>query len=183
MHVKTRNARQREFFEVCKNCRTLYSCCNATTPPVTYQRKQIINQFLKNQAISSENAFVEKDYVYPRLGYDKYCVFHDKQTRKCRIHPVKPETCVAGPITFDVNTETGMIEWFVKKNVICHLAGLVSSDKDSLTEHLINARREILRLVSSLDGKALKAILSKDEPETVKIGESHINEDILRKLR
>jgi len=87
------------------------------------------------------------------------------------IHPVKPETCVAGPITFDINAKTGRIEYFVKMESICQLAGIVYRDKELLQEHLESATKEILRLVEELDSKALRAILRKDEPETFKIDE------------
>ena len=109
------------------------------------------------------------DYVFPRLDKGGYCVFHDTKTRKCIIHPVKPETCVAGPITFDINKKTGKIEWFIKMQKICPLAGRVFEDKTLLKSHVEAAKREIKRLVDELDSKALDAILQKDEPETFKI--------------
>jgi len=82
---------------------------------------------------------------------------------------VKPETCVAGPITFDINKETEKIEWFIKMEKICPLAGLVFEDKDLLKSHVRSAKREIKRLIKELDSDALTAILKKDEPETFKI--------------
>jgi Fe-S-cluster containining protein len=126
------------------------------------------------EKIPVENPFVEEGYVFPRLDIDGYCVFHDKKTRKCIIHAVKPETCVAGPITFDVNTKTGRIDWFIKMERICPLAGIVYADKQSLQKHFESAKREITRLVSELDTKALKAILKKEEPETIKIDGNNI---------
>ena len=102
---------------------------------------------------------------------DGYCVFHDKKTKKCVIHPVKPETCVAGPITFDMNVKTGKIEWFVKMERICQLAGVVYHDNELLRKHLESAKKEIMRLVTQLTVEELKVVLKKDEPETFKIGE------------
>jgi Fe-S-cluster containining protein len=98
-------------------------------------------------------------------------VFHDKKTKKCVIHPVKPETRVAGPITFDVNVKTGKIEWFIKMDRICQLAGAVYLDKQLLRKHLESARREVLRLMAQLTAEELKAVLKKDEPEAFKIEE------------
>jgi hypothetical protein len=95
---------------------------------------------------------------------------------------VKPETCVAGPITFDVNRKTGRIEWFIKMDKICGLAGVVYRDKDLLCTHLENAKRELLRLVGELTSEELRAILKKDEPETFEIGEDCIEKDISRKV-
>jgi hypothetical protein len=112
-----------------------------------------------------------------------YCVFHDQKTRRCMVHYVKPETCVAGPITFDINVKTGRIEWYVKMDMICQLAGLVYSDKKLLKKHLTSAREEILRLVKELDSGDLKTILKRSEPETFKLAEEDIDRSVLEKLR
>jgi hypothetical protein len=138
---------------------------------------------LKERKIHVEDAFVNEEYVFPRLNPDGYCIFHDKETRKCIIHPVKPETCVAGPITFDINTKTNKIEWFIKMEKICPLAECVYQDKASLKKHIESAKRELRRLINELDSQALKAILKKDEPETFKIAENGIDKHILVKLR
>lgn len=167
---------------MCSNCRTSYSCCNDTTPPVTPERRKIIEAYLKENRISIANSFQRTEYVFPRLLADGYCVFHDKKTKKCVIHPVKPETCVAGPLTFDVNVKTGKIEWFVKMDRICQLSGAVYQDKQLLRKHLENAKREILRLANQLTAEEMKAILKKDEPETFKIDEDDLEEQLLRKL-
>jgi hypothetical protein len=119
------------------------------------------------------------DYVFPREDEEGYCVFHDKETRKCLIHPVKPETCVAGPITFDINLETGKIEWFLKTEKICPLAGKLYKNQEMLQKHLKSAKKEILKLVHQLDPKALKTILKIEEPETFKIGEDEIEKEKL----
>jgi hypothetical protein len=95
---------------------------------------------------------------------------------------VKPETCVAGPITFDINRKTKKIEWHVKMEQICQLAGTVYGNKKALEQHLRSAKKEILTLVRELGAASLKAILKKDEPETFKIGEDTIEEEILDKL-
>ena len=65
--------------------------------------------------------------------------------------------------------KTGKIEWFIKMQKICPLAGLVFEDKTLLKSHIESAKREIRRLADELDSKALDAILKKDEPETFKI--------------
>ena len=98
------------------------------------------------------------------------------------MHPVKPETCVAGPITFDINKKTGKIEWYLKLEKICPLAGIMNRDKEALKEHLKVAKREILQLVRELPPKALQAILRIEEPDTFRIDEDELSEDILRKL-
>jgi len=130
-----------------------------------------------------ENPFTQSHYFFPREQAEGYCIFYDKKTKKCSIHTVKPETCVAGPITFDINVKTQKIEWHLKKEKICSLAGAVGRNKETLQKHLESARREILKLVGDLDSKSLRAILKIDEPETFKIGEDDIQEEVLDKLR
>jgi Fe-S-cluster containining protein len=182
MSRKKEDKRQNNFFNVCSKCRTSYSCCHETTPPVTSVRRKIIEAYLKAEKMPIEDPFEEAEYVFPKLDADGYCIFHDKKTRKCVIHPVKPETCVAGPITFDVNVKTGRIEWFMKMKKICQLAGTVYRDEELRRKHLESAKKEILRLVRELDSEALKAILKKEEPETFKIDEENIGKETLEKL-
>jgi len=179
---KSGDKRQSNFFNVCVECKTAYSCCNDTTPPVTQRRRKIVETYLKKNGILVSNPFERTEYTFPRLSNDGYCVFHDKKTKKCVVHPVKPETCVAGPITFDVNINTGKIEWFIKMDKICPLAGAVCEDRPLLQRHLESAKKEVLRLVAQLPAEELRAILKKDEPETLKIGEDRLDKELLRKL-
>ncbi len=180
MAVKKR--RQADFFETCRQCKTGYSCCHETAPPITHKRRRIIESYLKKEKVAIDEPFVESEYVFPRLDADGFCVFHDRRTRKCSIHSVKPETCVAGPITFEIDVRTQKVELFVKMKEICPLGEVVYSDKELLHAHVGCARREILRLVRQLDSRALEAILRRDEPETLKIGEENIGADVIRKL-
>jgi Fe-S-cluster containining protein len=175
--------RQENFFDVCSNCQTNWSCCHETTPPITPKRKTKIETYLKQNKMNIENAFAKEGHVFPRLDSDGYCIFHNRKTKQCLVHPVKPETCVAGPITFDMNVRTGKIEWFLKMEQICPLAGRVYQDKRSLKKHLESARKEISRLIKEVDALDLEAILKKDEPETFKISENKISERVLNKLK
>ena len=172
--------RESSFFNVCNRCEG--ACCQGTRPPLTIRRKRIIEAYLKEQKIPFDNPFVQVEYVFPKEDTEEHCIFHDKETRKCLIHPVKPETCVAGPITFDINIKNKTIEWHLKMEKICPLAGVLYKNKDVLKKHLELAKREILNLVSELDHEALKAILKIEESETFKIGEDNIGKDILDKL-
>lgn len=168
---KNENNRQRNFFDVCSHCKTNYSCCNDTTPPITLERRKIIEAYLATSNLEVNKPFERAEYVFPRLVATGYCVFHDEKTKKCLVHRVKPETCVAGPITFDLNVKSGKIEWFIKKESICQLAGEVYRNEQLLQKHLASAKKEVLRLVAQLPKEELKAILKKDEPETFKIEE------------
>jgi Fe-S-cluster containining protein len=182
MPSRIKSQRQTDFFGTCNRCSTGWSCCHETMPPVTGRRRRIIKAYLRANKIPVENPFVEAEYVFPRLMADGYCVFHDEKTRRCLVHPVKPETCVAGPVTFDIRAETSRIEWFIKTDKICPLAGRVYVDKALLKKHLGSAKREISTLVKELDSEALRAVLKKEEPETFKIDEDNLEKSVLNKL-
>lgn len=169
MTAKKKNKRQENFFDTCAQCKTNWSCCHETTPPITSRRRKIIETFLIENEIGIETPFVKNGYVFPRLDKNGYCVFHDRGTRKCIIHSVKPETCVAGPITFDIDRNTRKVELYIKKEQICPLAGRVYEDKARLRRHLEYAKKEILKLLDELDSVALDTIMKKDEPETFKL--------------
>ena len=178
--MPVQSKRESSFFDVCSQCGG--DCCRNARPPLTLRRKKIIGAYLKEQKIPIDSPFVQTSYVFPTEGAEGYCIFYDKKTRKCLIHPVKPETCVAGPITFDINVKNRKIEWHLKMEKICALAGVLYKDKAMLKKHLDSAKREILKLVSELDSEALKAILKIEEPETFKIDEDNIGKDTLDKL-
>lgn len=174
--------RQANFYSVCEKCPL--NCCVGARPPVTSKRKMIIENYLKATGLTIKNAFEEKNiYMFPRETEGNQCIFLDKTTKKCQIHPVKPETCVAGPITFDINLKTGEIEWFLKTAKICPLAGELYKNKWELQSHMESARRELLKLVNDLDADALQAILKIEEPDTFKIGEDNLSPEVLAKLR
>ncbi len=168
------------FFETCKKCKM--DCCHRVKPPITSERRKIIEGYLKSHLFSIENLFVEKVYTFPREDAEGYCVFYDKQTKQCVVHSVKPETCMAGPITFDLDMKGRKIEWYLKIGKTCQLAGKLWEDERTVKEHLKLAKREMLRLVRELDPEALKAILKIKEPETSIIDEDELEEDVLEKL-
>src|SRR3990170_9052019 len=177
------HSRQANFFNICETCPHT-NCCIEARPPITSKRKTIANNYLKDKGETIENAFEEKNnYTFPRETDGNHCVFLDKETKKCRVHSVKPETCAAGPITFDINVETGKIEWFLKTEKICPLAGALYGNKEALKNHLDCARKELLKLVHDLDSEALCAILKIEEPDTFKIGEDDLDASVLTKLK
>ena len=178
--LSVQNKRESSFFDVCSQCEG--DCCRNARPPLTLRRKQIIAAYLEKQKIPINSPFVQASYVFPKDGAEGYCIFYDKKTKKCIIHPVKPETCVAGPITFDINVKNRKIEWHLKMEKICRLAGALYKNETVLEKHLASAKREILQLVNELDSEALKAILKIEEPETFKIDEDNIGKDTLDKL-
>ncbi|NWG10158.1 YkgJ family cysteine cluster protein [Candidatus Bathyarchaeota archaeon] len=178
--MSTEDERQSNFFNVCKDCRD--SCCRNARSPISSRRKKIIEGYLKKHQIFVEKPFVEALYVFPREDSEGYCVFYNKASMRCVVHPVKPETCVAGPVTFDIDLSHRKIGWFLKKERICLLAGLLYKNKKNFKRHYESARREILTLIHELNTEALNAILKIEEPETFKIGESNIEVFLNKKI-
>ena len=65
-----------------------------------------------------------------------------RKQENAHVHPVKPETCVAGPITFDINFSTKKVEWFLKKSEICAYAGVLYTDKAAFKDHFEVAKKQ-----------------------------------------
>jgi Fe-S-cluster containining protein len=164
-----------DFYKVCIECPD--SCCRYAKPPISDRREKIIQDYIKNKNLRLNNPFTRNEYTYPREDADGYCIFYYKETKKCMVHNVKPETCVAGPITFDVNFERKEIELYLKISEICPLAGLMGLEKKIFKEHMNNAKKEIFRLIKELPLKELEAILQIEEPETFRICAFRILDD------
>jgi len=157
-------------------------CCRGANPPLTAKRKKILADYMQAQKTSTANMFVDESYSHPAADADEFCALFDKATGKCSVHTVKPETCRAGPVTFDINLKTGKVEFYLKKGEICAFAGILYEDKASLKHHLEAAREEILGLIRDLDATALKAILQIPEPQTFKIAENELPKEVAEKL-
>ncbi len=173
-------SRQDDFFSVCENCPSV--CCKGARPPLSLSRSETIKEYLLVNSIKIIEPFEKKEYSFPREYSDEHCIFFDAQMKKCKIHPLKPETCVAGPITFDINFDSGNVEWYLKTEKICKLAGALYRDKGRLQHHLSSAKAEINNLIKDLSKKELLAILRIDEPDTFKIDEDKLDRKILEKL-
>jgi len=156
-------------FDVCCECKL--SCCQDAKPPITKERKRIIEEYLRKEEISIEHPFVQANYYFPAVDEMGFCIFYHKQTKKCLVHAVKPETCKAGPITFDINRRTQKVEWFLKTATLCLFAEKLHQDDTQFKAHFNVAKAEILRLIGGIDAEALRAILRIEEPQTFKIGE------------
>jgi len=167
-------------FDICSQCRVI--CCQDARPPLTEKRKRIIKKYLTEEKVHFEKPFAKEKYSYPAVDSLLFCTFFNKATGKCSIHSVKPETCVAGPVTFDINFSTRKIQWFLKKNGICSFAGKLYSDKTAFEKHFDEAKKELTGLICELDAEELRAIVKIDEPDTFKIGEDNLPEKVQRKL-
>jgi Fe-S-cluster containining protein len=168
-------------FDVCSQCKLI--CCQYANPPLTRNRQKILTDYAKEKNISVKALFAGEDYSLPAADSEGLCVFYDKKTQKCQVHPVKPETCKAGPITFDINLETGKVEFYLKKAEICAFAQILYDDKEKFRLHLEAAKTEIMRLVCELDADSLRAILKIPEPLTFKVDENDLPKEVSEKLR
>jgi len=177
--LKRSNYQQDEFSTICEHCKSV--CCKGARPPVIPRRAHIIKEYLLSRKISIEEPFEKSNYTFPRER-EEYCIFFDAERIKCLIHSAKPETCVAGPITFDINLKKACIEWYLKTGKSCALAGTLYLNKDKLREHLSIARREILILLDGLSPMETHTILRIEEPETFKIAEDQLDPHLLVKL-
>jgi Fe-S-cluster containining protein len=106
MHRKNESARQNNFFDICIECRGHLSCCFSPKPPITRERKRRIEAYLEKEKVPVANTFARAEYVFPRENAEGYCGFYKVATATCLVHSVKPETCVAGPITFDIDKQS-----------------------------------------------------------------------------
>ncbi len=104
----------------------------------------------KRTKINLKDPFTTEDYYLPssrrRALLQAYLT---SQTGKCMVHPVKPETCVAGPVTFNINFCTKKVEWFLKTKELCAFAGVLFEDKAAFKEHFEVAKSKLLRLLSN----------------------------------
>ncbi len=98
------------------------------------------------------------------------------------MHTVKPETCVSGPITFDINFSTKKVEWFLKKSEICAFAGILYDNKVDFQQHFEAAKKQLTQLICQLDADELRAIVKIEEPQTFKIGEDDLPLEVIKKL-
>ena len=167
-------------FDICDQCKSI--CCQDAKPPLSENRKNIIQAYLKKQKKSLQQPFAKDQYFYPAVDEQIYCMLFNQKTGKCRVHAVKPETCVAGPITFDINFASKKVEWFLKKSEICAYAGLLIKDKAAFNAHFCVAKKQITALIKELDADELRAIVKIEEPQTFKVGEDDLPKEVVKKL-
>jgi Fe-S-cluster containining protein len=137
-------------------------CCNDAHPPVSGPRYQL----LVAQGMPGDS-FEWRGYCAVRTRGDGTCVFYNGS--KCSIHTIKPETCRAGPFTFDVKGD--MIEIFLKNETICPVAGMLKEVPEAYKHQFDIAKKNITRLVASLTDEELDAICRIEEPYTGKVAE------------
>jgi hypothetical protein len=142
-------------------------CCRDAHPPLSRDRiDEIISAGHRYGTIEY------RGYSCLASGEDGMCVMFDAGS--CRIHAIKPETCRAGPFTFDV--VNGVLEIWLKRESICPLAGLLREKPEAYARLFAVAREELLRLVRSLPAGELAAICMVPEPETDIVAEIPLGE-------
>jgi uncharacterized protein len=137
-------------------------CCDDAHPPISehcYQR--LVAEGL------TDDAFERNGYRYLRTRADGTCSLWNGG--KCGIHGIKPETCRAGPFTFDVKGD--IIEIFLKFEKICPLVRLYKDVPEAYDQQYALAVQCITRLVSNLTDDEITAICRIEEPETEKVAE------------
>jgi uncharacterized protein len=145
---------------ICMHCGGL--CCNDAHPPISgncYQR-------LVGQGVP-EDSFEWRGYRAVRTRADGTCILCNGS--RCAIHTIKPETCRAGPFTFDVKGD--VIEIFLKYESICPVVRLLEEEPEAYEHHFALAKKSITHLVANLTEEELAAICRIEEPETVKVAE------------
>ena len=167
-------------YDVCSQCKV--TCCQDANPPISIERKKILTEHLKENKINVEKPFITDAYTHPSTDKKGICTFYNQKTKRCIVHYVKPETCVAGPITFDINYNTSMVEFFLKRTSICQFAGILFNDKIGLKQHYTVARENIIELIKALSAEELKALCKIDEPETFKFCEEPLPPEVAKKL-
>ena len=146
--------------EICFHCGG--DCCNEAHPPISsscYTR-------LTKAGVSPES-FENVGYRRLKTRENGECVL--STGGKCTIHAIKPETCRAGPFTFDVKGD--VIEIFLKEPKICPIVSLLREVPEAYQQQYERALENISRLVSNLSDDEIAVICKIDEPDTVKVAE------------
>jgi Fe-S-cluster containining protein len=132
-------------------------CCDGAKPPVSrpcYER-------LVAAGVPAD-AFEYKGYRHLKLQGNGECIL--SKNGKCSIHGIKPETCRAGPFTFDVKGDR--IEIYLKFESICPIVRLLKEEPEAYSQQYETAVKNITRLVQDLPGDELASICRIEEPET-----------------
>jgi len=151
--------------KACGECHLVGGCCFEARPPLSQERIDILT------ANGVDPNAVEFDgYKRLKLRQDGFCIlFRDG---KCSIHSIKPETCVAGPFTFDIVDKK--LQIFLKQETICPMVRFLKADRkayDSLFEVSV---KKIMDLVAAIPPEEMAEILKIEEPETDLVAEINL---------
>lgn len=151
--------------KICDKCGG--RCCYFAKPPLTEERISIL---LENGATFDDILF----QTYRKLDCKStgFCVGFNGG--RCRFHDVKPETCVAGPFTFDIKND--MLEVYIKQERICEMVAFLKENPDVYREQYELALQNIECLVRSLPKDELAEVLKVEEDATDKVAELPLRE-------
>jgi Fe-S-cluster containining protein len=153
--------------KACGECLLSGGCCFEARPPLTKER---IETLLANDVSPGQVEFA--GYHRLRLKPDGFCALYEGG--RCSIHSIKPETCVAGPFTFDM--KGSILQIFLKKESICPMVRLLKENRqiyDGLFEVSVE---KIVELVTAMPGPELEAVLKIEEPETELVAEIRLKD-------
>ncbi len=151
----------------CGSCQLQGGCCFEARPPLTKERIDI----LLAEGVSPESIEFE-GYRRLRLKPDGFCVLF--QEGRCSIHPIKPETCVAGPFTFDM--AGSILQIFLKKESICPMVAFLKENREVYDGLFKAAVEKIVDLVNAMPADELAEILKIEEPETDLVAEIRLKD-------
>ncbi len=153
--------------KACGECHLIGGCCFEARPPLTSERIDI----LAANGIGPENIEFA-GYKRLRLKQNGFCIlFRDG---KCSIHDIKPETCVAGPFTFDM--KDSVLQIFLKKESICPMVKFLKADRKAYDGLFEVSVEKIIKLVESVPLAELEEILKIEEPETDLVAEIRLKD-------
>jgi len=151
----------------CDDCHLAGGCCFEARPPLSQKRIDIL---MENGVSADAIEFV--GYKRLRLRRDGFCVlFRDG---KCSIHDIKPETCVAGPFTFDIKGD--MLQIFLKRESICPMVRLLRADRKAYDALFETSVEKIMDLIRSVPEEEMAQILQIDEPQTDLVAEIRLED-------
>ena len=151
----------------CDDCHLAGGCCFEARPPLSQKRIDIL---MENGVSADAIEFV--GYKRLRLRQDGFCVlFRDG---KCSIHDIKPETCVAGPFTFDIKGD--MLHIFLKRESICPMVRFLRANRKAYDALFETSVEKIMDLIRSVPEEEMAQILQIDEPETDLVAEIRLED-------
>lgn len=153
--------------QACNDCHLAGGCCFEARPPLSQKRIDIL---MENGV--SPDAVEFAGYKRLRLRQDGFCVlFRDG---KCSIHEFKPETCVAGPFTFDINGD--MLQIFLKRENICPMVRFLRANRKAYDALFETSVEKIMDLVRAIPPEEMAEILRIEEPETDLVAEIRLED-------
>ena len=147
--------------QVCSECQDR-GCCFEARPPLSQERIDILQ---KNGV--SPDAMEFAGYKRLRLKHDDFCVLF--QDGKCSIHSIKPETCVAGPFTFDI--KESILQIFLKRESICPMVRFLRASRKAYDGLFETSVEKIMHLAKSIPTTEMAELLKIEESETDLVAE------------